>query len=170
MTGRSKNFWGRAVGWFVVSMFEIAKTLEKGSEEYNDYVKTGLDLINSLLRYQDETSGMWYQVVDKGHLEGNWIETSCSCLFLYAICLATELGELDVESIRPTAERAFRGITDSLTKGEDGYIGVGGVCVGTGIKDGTFEYYIARPTVENDLHGAGAFLLMCAKYAEIFEN
>ena len=170
VTGTSKNFWGRALGWFAVSMFEIAKTLEKGTEEYNDYVKTGLDLVDALLKFRDEKTGMWYQVVDKGDLEGNWIETSCSCLFLYAICLAAELGEIDKEKIRPTVAHSFKGITDSLTKGEDGYIGVGGVCIGTGINDGSFEHYIERPTVENDLHGAGAFLLMCAKYAEIFEN
>ena len=170
VTGCSPNFWGRAIGWFAVAMFEIAKTLEKGTEEYRDYVDTGLDLIKSLLKYRDEKTGMWYQVVDKGDKEGNWLETSCSCLFLYAIGLATELGELDREEIRPIAEHSFRGITDSLTQGDDGYIGVGGVCIGTGIREGTYKYYIARPTVENDLHGAGAFLLMCAKYAEIFEN
>ena len=170
VTGCSKSFWGRAIGWFAVAMFEIAKTLEKGTEEYNDYVKTGLDLIGSLLKFRDEKTGMWYQVVDKGHLEGNWLETSCSCLFLYAIGLATELGELDKETIRPIAEHSFNGICNSLNKGANGYIGVRNVCIGTGIREGTYEYYIARPTVENDLHGAGAFLLMCTKYAEVFEN
>ena len=170
VTGCSKNFWGRAIGWFAVAMFEIAKTLEKGTVEYRDYVKTGIDLIESLLNFRDEKTGMWYQVVDKGDMDGNWIETSCSCLFLYAIGLATELGELDKEKIRPIAEHSFKGICDSLNKGDDGYIGVRNVCIGTGIDEGTYEHYIARPTVENDLHGAGAFLLMCAKYAEIFEN
>ena len=170
VTGCSKNFWGRAVGWFAVAMFEIAKTLEKGTEEYNDYVKTGLELIESLLKFRDEKTGMWYQVIDKGCDEGNWLETSSSCLFLYAIGLATELGEFDKEAIRPIAEHSFKGICDSLNMGECGYIGVRGVCIGTGIGDGSYGHYIARPTVENDLHGAGAFLLMCAKYAEIFEN
>jgi unsaturated rhamnogalacturonyl hydrolase len=169
VTGRSANFWGRAMGWFAVSMFEIARTLKRGTEEYEDYVKTGLELIDSLRRYRDERTGMWYQVVDKGDLEGNWIETSCSCLFLYAICLAAELGEIGKEAIRPIAEHSFKSITDYLNRGDDGYIGVKGVCIGTGINDGTYEHYIARPTVENDLHGAGAFLLMCCEYAKVFE-
>ena len=89
---------------------------------------------------------------------------------LLGVDLAAELGEIDKEKIRPIVTHSFKGITDSLTKGEDGYIGVGGVCIGTGINDGSFEHYIARPTVENDLHGAGAFLLMCTKYSEIFEK
>lgn len=170
VSGKSENFWGRAMGWFAVSMFEIAKTLERGSEEYEDYVKTGLDLIYALLRYRDEKSGLWYQVVDKGHLPGNWHETSCSCLFLYALTLAVELGEIERESVRQIAKASFDGICASTSRGDDGYIGVRGVCIGTGVGDGSFEHYIARPTVENDLHGAGAFLLMCSNYAKVFEN
>ena len=170
VTGCSKNFWGRAIGWFAVAMFEIAKTLEKDTEEYRDYVNTGLDLIDSLLKFRDEKTGMWYQVVDKGHLEGNWLETSCSCLFLYAILLAVEIGAIDKSAVEAMARETFSAIADSLAKGEDGYIGVRGVCIGTGVDTGTYEHYIARPTVENDLHGVGAFLLMACRYAKIFEN
>lgn len=170
VSGKSKSFWGRAMGWFAVSMFEIAKTLDPHSEEYKDYVKTGVDLIAALLRYRDEKSGMWYQVVDKGHLQGNWHETSCSCLFLYALSLAAELGEIEKASVADIARHSFEGICSSLNEGDDGYVGVRGVCIGTGVGDGSFEHYIARPTVENDLHGAGAFLLMCCEYAKVFEN
>ena len=42
--------------------------------------------------------------------------------------------------------------------------------IGTGVGDGSYEHYIARPTVENDLHGVGAFLLMASKYSEVFEK
>lgn len=170
VSGKSESFWGRAMGWFAVSMFEIAKTLERGTKEYNDYAKTGLDLIDALLRYRDTESGMWYQVVDKGHLPGNWHETSCSCLYLYALSLAVELGEIKKEEVRATAKHSFDGICASLRRGKDGEIGVRGVCIGTGVGDGSFEHYIARPTTENDLHGAGAFLLMCCEYAKVFEN
>ncbi|MCR4903717.1 MAG: glycoside hydrolase family 88 protein, partial [Butyrivibrio sp.] len=44
-------------------------------------------------------------------------------------------------------------------RGED--LLVGNVCVGTGVGD--YKYYIERPVSENDLHGVGAFLLMCAQ-------
>lgn len=169
VTGKSPTIWGRALGWFAVAMFEIATTLEKGSPMYNDYVNSGKELIDTLLRFRDEKSGMWYQVVDKLGAEGNWLETSCSCLFLYALCLGVKLGEIDKESVRETAKKSFDGIAAALTYGEDGYLGVGGVCVGTGVNEGTYEYYIARPTVENDLHGVGAFLLMACEYAKVFE-
>ena len=157
------------MGWFAVSMFEIAKTMEDSAER-QDSIETGLALIDALLRFRDPKSGMWYQVVDKIGAEGNWIETSCSCLFLYAILLAVEIGAIEKSAIEAVAKESFSAITASLNKGEDGYIGVRGVCIGTGVDSGTYEHYIARPTVENDLHGVGAFLLMTCQYAKIFEN
>ena len=169
-TGKSKSFWGRAMGWFAVAMLEIAATLERGSAEYEDYASTGAALIRALLRQRDEKTGMWYQVVDKVGTDGNWPETSCSCLFLYALCLAVELGEIDRDEVEGAARHSFEGIARALTYGEDGYLGVGGVCIGTGVGDGGYEHYIARPTVENDLHGVGAFLLMASKYSEVFEK
>ncbi|MBR2956759.1 MAG: glycoside hydrolase family 88 protein [Clostridia bacterium] len=42
-------------------------------------------------------------------------------------------------------------------------ISIKGVCIGTGVSD--YTYYINRPTTENDLHGMGAFVLMCAELA-----
>ena len=38
---------------------------------------------------------------------------------------------------------------------------MGGVCIGTGVGD--YRHYCERPTSVNDLHGVGAFLLMCAQ-------
>lgn len=168
-TGCSKSFWGRALGWFAVSMFEIAKTMQNGAQK-KEYIDTGLALIDALLRFRDPKSGMWYQVVDKIEAPSNWIETSCSCLFLYAILLAVEIGAIEKDAVEALVKESFAAITDTLAKGEDGYIGVRGVCIGTGVEEGTFEYYIARPTVENDLHGVGAFLLAACQYAKIFEN
>lgn len=169
VTGCSASFWGRAMGWFAVSMFEIAKTLEDGAQR-RDYIETGLALIDALLRFRDAKTGLWYQVVDKADVPGNWPEISCSCLFLYAILLAVEIGAIEKEKIKAVAKESFDAIVASLAKGDDGYIGVRGVCIGTGVDSGTFEHYIARPTSENDLHGVGAFLLMCSQYVKIFEQ
>ena len=37
---------------------------------------------------------------------------------------------------------------------------IGNICVGTGV--GNYKHYCERPTSTNDLHGVGAFLIMCA--------
>ncbi len=46
------------------------------------------------------------------------------------------------------------------------------ICTGTCIENGTYEYYINRSRTKNDLHGIGAFVLMCTemqKYLNMFE-
>lgn len=167
-TGRSKSFWGRAMGWFDVAMQEIAATLPKGSDERNYYEQTGKELICALLKYRDEKTGLWSQVVDQAQRAGNWSEISCSCLFLYAMTLAAAEGVISRDEIMPQAKVSLAGIEASLNLKDD-YLGVRGVCIGTGVKDGSYEHYIARPTSENDLHGVGAFLLMACEYSKVFE-
>jgi unsaturated rhamnogalacturonyl hydrolase len=158
VTGCSASFWGRAMGWFAVSMFEIAKTLEDGAQR-RDYIETGLALIDALLRFRDAKTGLWYQVVDKVEQSDNWPENSCTCLYVAAMCKAMRMGYLS-RDYAEAAKRGYEGVIRSLEwKGED--LQIGNVCIGTGVGD--YDFYCARPTSINDLHGAGAFLLMCTE-------
>lgn len=168
VTGCAPHFWGRAMGWYAVAMFQIAELLPESYEKRRDFITVGKKLIGALLKYRDPSCGLWYQVVDKGERADNWHEISCSSLYLYAICLAVRLGVLDKEEMREIAKTSFGGIVSTLNLGEDGYLGVRGVCIGTGVGD--YAHYINRPTSENDLHGVGAFLLMACEYAKVFEQ
>lgn len=42
---------------------------------------------------------------------------------------------------------------------------IGGICVGTGVGD--YMHYCNRPASKNDLHGTGAFLLMCTEVERV---
>ena len=167
-TGCAPHFWGRAMGWYAVAMLEIARLLPKSYEKREDFTKKAKELLEVLLRYQDPKTGLWRQVVDRIDDPENWFETSASCLFLYALSMAVEEGLFDKEAARCVAKSAFEGIKTKLVFGEDGYLGVSGVCIGTGVGD--YSHYLARPTSENDLHGVGAFLLMACEYSKVFES
>jgi unsaturated rhamnogalacturonyl hydrolase len=52
-------------------------------------------------------------------------------------------------------------VIHSITFDGNGGVQIGGVCIGTGIGIGDYAFYAARPTSVNDLHGAGAFIIMC---------
>ena len=119
------------------------------------------ELLESVCKYQSE-DGRWYQVVDKGGMEGNWLENSCSCLFVAAICKAVRKRILPEEYLEK-ARRGYEGVLRSLEWDGDDLL-VGNVCIGTGVGD--YRHYCERPVSVNDLHGVGAFLLMCAQ-AEI---
>ncbi len=157
-TGRSPEFWGRSIGWVPVAVLDELDCMPKDYEGRKELVRLVTELLKAVEKYQDD-SGLWYQVVDKGGQAGNWLETSCTCLFAAALLKAVRSGFLEKEYLRP-AQKAYTGIIDRLGwQGED--IIIGNICVGTGVGD--YEHYCKRPVSVNDLHGTGAFLLMCTQ-------
>ena len=159
-TGLSAEFWGRAIGWYAVAIMDILDYIPEDHRRRPEFVSAGLDIINALLRFQDQETGLWFQVVDKDDHKGNWLETSCSSLYTYAIAKAIKKGLLH-KSYSKYIHRAYEGIIKSLKfEGED--LIVSNICIGTGVGD--LQFYFDRPTVANDLHGMGAFLLMCTEY------
>jgi len=158
ITGRSAEFWGRSIGWVPVALLDELDCIPEGFHQREELVRMVRELLNAVIKYQD-SSGLWYQVVNKGKEAGNWLETSCSCLFAAAIAKAVYTGILD-DTYLTAAVKAFEGVIDTLKVNGDDLI-IGGICIGTGVGD--YEHYCKRPTSENDLHGTGAFLLMCSE-------
>jgi len=159
VTGCAPEFWGRAIGWYPVALLEIFEHLPEDHKDKPKLVSILQDLLTSLVKFQDE-SGLWYQVVDKGDRPDNWLEVSCSALYVHAIAKAVRFGHLD-KKYMAYAWKGYRGVIDTLRFDDNGHLVISKICIGTGIGD--YAHYIARPTSENDLHGAGAFILMCAE-------
>lgn len=165
VTGRSAEFWGRAMGWVGVAIMNDLDFLPEDIEGRDAMISEATNLLKSLCRYQS-SDGRWYQVVDKVGVPGNWPENSCSCLYTAAMCKAIRRGYLLAE-YRENALRGYEGVINSLSwNGDD--IQIGNVCVGTGV--GNYEHYINRPTSVNDLHGVGAFLLMCTEVQKLIDS
>lgn len=157
-TGLSAEFWGRSIGWVPVAVLDDLDFIPADHEKRSEMERFARELLQAVCRYQSD-QGRWYQVVDKGGQEGNWLETSCSCLFVAAICKAVGKGILP-GSYLEQARKGYEGVIASLGwDGED--LLVGDVCIGTGVGD--YKHYCDRPTSVNDLHGVGAFLIMCAE-------
>ncbi|MEY8355510.1 glycoside hydrolase family 88 protein [Lachnospiraceae bacterium 54-53] len=160
VTGKSPEFWGRAIGWYPVALLEIFDYFPEDHEKKPELAEILRNLLKSLLPFQDEATGLWYQVVDKTDDPKNWLETSCTCLFVYALAKAVRMGYLHNIYLK-YAWKGYRGVIGRLKYDENGGVFIDGVCIGTGIGD--YEHYLNRPTSVNDLHGAGAFILMCAE-------
>ncbi|MBQ8109070.1 MAG: glycoside hydrolase family 88 protein [Clostridia bacterium] len=163
VTGRAPEFWGRSIGWVPVALLEECELLGKEHPAAKALGDIACELLRALLPWQDAASGLWYQVVDKGDRPENWLESSCTCLYAAALCMAARLGLMDAGEALEPARRAVSGIVERLDEDENGLL-IGNVCVGTGVGD--YAFYCARPTSVNDLHGVGAFLLMCAEAAK----
>ncbi len=162
-TGLSTEFWGRAMGWYVVAILDILEFMPKEHPRRNEMIELEKEALQAVLRVQDKESGMWYQVMDKGDRADNWLETSCTALFAYAVSRAARTGILP-ECCREAAWNAFCGIEKHSLTRNGGELQLSGICIGTDVSN--YEAYVTRPTCTNDLHGMGAFLLMCAELAK----
>lgn len=168
-TGLSQNFWLRALGWYSMALLDTLDKCDPSvGEPYEKLKAIFVDLMDSLLKYQDE-SGMWYQVVNLGKMEKNYLETSGSSILAYALLKGVRLGFLP-ESYKEYGIKAFNGICDKyLTTEEDGSLHLDGICLVAGLggkqmRSGTFDYYMSEPIVKDDAKGVGPFLLA---YTEI---
>ena len=63
----------------------------------------------AIVRVQDAQSGLWYEVLDKGSANGNYLESSGSCMFVYALARGVERGYL-AGTLLANAERGYSGI------------------------------------------------------------
>ena len=165
ITGKSKEIWGRAMGWYVTALADILDYIPENHEQRLRLIEIERSLLEAVVKYQDAESGRWYEVVDKGDKEGNWLENSCTCLFVYALSKAVKKGYLKSEYYE-AAKRGYKGVINSLFYDEEGRLQVGDICIGTCIDEGTYEHYINRKSCVNDLHGSGAFVLMCSEFEE----
>ncbi|MGL4403724.1 MAG: glycoside hydrolase family 88/105 protein [Fusobacteriaceae bacterium] len=164
-TGLSHTYWIRSLGWYVMALVDILEIMEgKMEDEFLNIKKIFIQAIDALLKYQDE-SGMWYQVLDFGGREGNYLETSGSAMYAYTLLKGVRLGYLN-EEYREKGEKAFYGICEKYLTEKKGELNLGGICLVAGLgpeenkkRDGSYEYYISEPIVENDAKGVGPFLL-----------
>lgn len=165
-TGRSPEFWGRSMGWVPVALLDELDFIPESMQDARQTLsRIAVSLLKALLTYQDEATGLWYQVTDRGDDPANWLETSCSCLYVAGLMKAVRLGLMD-ESVLPAAWKGYEGVIRTLDYDETG-VRIGGVCVGTGV--GNYAHYLARPTSVNDLHGVGAYLIMCEEAEQVGE-
>lgn len=161
-TGRSPEFWGRSIGWVPMAILDDLQYIPENYEHRQEIIDILTDLLRAIVKFQTE-SGMWYQVVNKPEDPANWPENSCTCLYTAAICRAVAAGYLPKDYLE-YAKKGYDAVIKSLGfEGDD--VLIGNVCVGTGVGD--LEHYYNRPTSVNDLHGVGAFLLMCAYFAAV---
>jgi len=170
-TGLSKHFWLRALGWFAMALVDTMEIMpESLLAEKTKLNEIYRDLIDSMLKYQDE-SGMWYQVVDLGDRAPNYLETSGTAIYAYAIMKSVRLGFLP-ESYWQYGKKAFDGVCQKYLSEENGELQLDGICLVAGLggkehRDGSFAYYMSEPVVKNEAKGVAPLILA---YIEVMQK
>lgn len=169
VTGCSPHFWGRAMGWYMAAIVDILDFLPGEHAKHTEICNILRNTIDALIEVREPETGLWYQVLDQGKREGNYLETSASSMFTYAIFKGCRKGYLD-SSVKKAGEKAFASlIKDKIRTDDHGLLNLIDTCQVSGLgnnpyRDGSFEYYISEPKRENDRKGIGAFIQAAAEW------
>lgn len=176
VTGCSKEYWLRALGWFMVSLIDVYGYMsEEMYDEYHTIKELFKEIVDDVLAYQDNESKMFWQVVDQPGRKGNYLETSGSSMIAYAILKGVRLEALP-KRYQKIGMEIFEGISKKYLTDNNGDLNLGGICLVAGLgpekdlrRDGTFEYYISEPIVENDAKGVGPFIMAYTEMKRILK-
>jgi unsaturated rhamnogalacturonyl hydrolase len=166
-TGDSAQFWARGMGWYMMALVDTLSYYPEnnpGRERLIGFLNRDAEAV---ARYQDGATGLWYQVLDQSGAKGNYLESSASCMFVYALTRAVREGYLPQRYLA-NAERGYRGILSHFVAGAGDSNTLTGTVKSAGLggdpyRDGSYAYYTGEKVVSNDPKGVGAFLLASAE-------
>lgn len=134
---RNDEFWGRGNGWIAMTLADCLATMPKDYPGRRECRKLFVRMMNTLLPLQDARTGHWLQLPvhteDLGR--GNFIESSCTAMFGYAMARGIETGDLPARRFMPAVERAHEGLGKYSIFPTGHYVTIGNVCAGTCIGD-----------------------------------
>ncbi len=172
-TGLSDEFWGRGLGWYAMALVDCLDYYEKGSDGYAYLTDTLDELAKALVRWQDEDSGTWWQVLNKGGRTGNYLEASASSMFVYAMAKGINEGYLSDEYTY-AVKRGWNGLVNEFIEVDaNGMLSLRQICQVAGLgfgRDGTYDYYMTEPVVKNDPKGVGPFLMASVEVDKLLKN
>jgi unsaturated rhamnogalacturonyl hydrolase len=163
VTGQSPSFWGRGMGWYAMAIVDALDFIPADHPGRDSVLAVLNHFASAIKKYQDNASGLWWQVTDQGGREGNYLESSSSCMFVYALAKAVRKSYID-PSYRQVAETGFKGIIDHfVTTDSAGYPVLGQCCLTAGLgygRDGSYDYYVHQTEISvNDGKTTGPFIL-----------
>lgn len=159
-TGRSPNFWARAMGWYGMALVDALDYFPASHPGHKMLEQILARYAAAVKKVQDPASGCWWDILDKPTEKGNYLEASASCMFVYALAKGVGKGYLPV-SYRETAVKGWAGIQKKFFSSQstlEGTVSVSGLG-GNPYRDGSYAYYMSEKVIPNDPKGVGAFLL-----------
>jgi unsaturated rhamnogalacturonyl hydrolase len=161
-TGRSPVVWGRGLGWYAMALVDLLADLpadHAGRAEMLAYLS---GIAAALKANQDPATGLWFQVVDQGSRTDNWLETSGSGMFIYALKVAVDRGYVD-SSYLAVAQKGWTGLKTKVTTDPNGLPTITGAVQGMGVQVDYAGYINQLPTLSNSPHGLCAVLLAASE-------
>lgn len=161
---RGGEFWGRGNGWVAMTLANTLHVMPQGMKEKEPLKALFVKMMGTLLHCQDAATGHWFQLPVYPGEAGNFIESSCTAMFAYAMVRGIADGILPADTYLPAVENAYRGIETYSLKPLDSFLTVTNVCSGTCIGDKA--YYYSRKVVDGTPFALGAALMFYDRYRQ----
>lgn len=163
-TGASHAHWSRSLGWLVMALVDVAELV--GPEKFAPLRARTVKLLQDIASYRGD-EGLWLQVLDRPDLDGNYVETSASAMFVYALYRGKDLGLFDGDvSDLMSALEAY-----AMKPDEGGDMHMTEMCEVAGLgwfegrfRDGSAEYYLSENRVADDAKGVGPMMKAYAAF------
>lgn len=168
-TGQSQHCWGRALGWYMMAIVDALPFIPEETEGRDSILVILQTIAKGVDKYKDKKTGLWYQVTDEPYRKGNYLESSCSAMFIYSLLKAVRLGYLP-KKYKALAQCSYKSFVKnfiywSVEQTEDGstenLANIGSCCAVAGLskdRPGTFDYYINEKKQDNDPKVVGPFI------------
>lgn len=169
-TGLSPHAWGRSLGWFGMALVDVLDHFPETHPRRDALLEILRAFIASVSKVRDKDSGVWYDLPGMHDRTRNYPEASASAMLTYTLGKAARLGYVDAR-YRDTADMAWTGVRRRFLRDSAGLLTLSGTVSVSGLggnpyRDGSFDYYMSEPVVDNDPKGLGA-LILCATEMEM---
>lgn len=176
-TGKSANFWSRAIGWHIMAMVDCYELLPADCKEEKEILSDLFsEALFGLLKYQDPETGLLYQLTELPEEEGNYLETSASVMLACVLFKGVRLGLLDV-SYQLKGELILISLATNKISLRNGILSLSDICRGTGlgpennlIRDGSISHYLMESTISDEQKGVGALMMAYAEYLKSMKS
>lgn len=172
VTGQSQHSWGRAMGWYAMAFVDALDFIPKHEAGRDSMLVILNNIAAQVKRIQDPKTGLWYQVLDKSGEKGNYLESSCSTMFVYALFKAVRKGYID-KSYLKVALKGYQGILDNFIEvDKDGVVTITKACAVAGLggknyRMGDYTYYINETIRSNDPKAVGPFIMASLEWERL---
>jgi unsaturated rhamnogalacturonyl hydrolase len=172
-TGLSPHFWSRGLGWYAMALVDVLDYIPADKADLREpLLEIIAELAPAIVKFQDDESGLWYQILDKPGETGNYLESSGSAMFVYLLAKAVNKGYLP-ESYKQAAVKGYEGIVrEFIEVHADGTVSLTNACSVAGLgfgRDGSYRYYMSEPIVDNDPKAVGPFIMAGIQISELLK-
>ncbi|HKU42577.1 MAG TPA: glycoside hydrolase family 88 protein [Polyangiales bacterium] len=156
-TGRSPAVWGRGLGWYAMALVDVLADLPSTHPQRQRMLDVLTALAAGLATTQDPATGLWFQVVDQSTRSDDWLESSGTGMFVYALKVGVERGYIE-NTYLAVAQKGFEGLMSKVGMDANGLPVIRGAVQGMGVQN-DYAGYIAQMQLSNSPHGLCAILL-----------